>query len=99
MEQFPNSKEIVVIDDPDEIHAFGHLEEEGNVDWYKSKSKSSIVLTTTVKTNSQISRLLLDVLTLVITVASSVNKFHNIRKSSPYHYNTLLLILNKADSK
>ena len=34
LEQFPESEEIVVIDNPNSVHAFNRLEEEGHVERY-----------------------------------------------------------------
>ena len=39
LDQFPDSEEIVVIDNPNSVHAFNRLEEEGHVERYKCHFK------------------------------------------------------------
>ena len=39
LEKFPSSEEIVVIDNPNDIHAFNRFEEEGHIKRFKSHFK------------------------------------------------------------
>ena len=39
LDQFPDSEEIVIIDNPNSVHAFNRLEEEGHIERYKCHFK------------------------------------------------------------